>query len=102
MLMRNRWPGNVEQLQQVLRSLVAKSRIGTIEMGDLPPECQVTTRRVLTPLEAIECDAIIDALLKTNGNRTNAARLLGMSRATIYRKVRDYGLTMPSPGHTDH
>jgi len=100
MLACSRWPGNVEQLHQVLRSVAAKSRIGTIEMGDLPPECQVTTRRVLTPLEAIECDAIIDALLKTNGDRANAARLLGMSRATIYRKVRDYGLTLPSPGHS--
>jgi sigma-54 dependent transcriptional regulator, acetoin dehydrogenase operon transcriptional activator AcoR len=96
-LMRNRWPGNIEQLYQVLRSAVAKRRIGTIEVGDLPPECHVTTRRVLTPLEAIECDAIIDALVKTNGDKANAARLLGMSRATMYRKVREYGLTPPGP-----
>lgn len=94
-LMRNLWPGNVEQLYQVLRTTVARRRSGTIELSDLPPECRATTRRVLTPLEAIECDAIVDALLDTNGNKAEAARQLGMSRATIYRKIRGYGLTVP-------
>ena len=50
---------------------------------------------MLTPLEAIECDAIVDALLDTDGNKAEAARQLGMSRATIYRKIRGYGLTVP-------
>jgi transcriptional regulator of acetoin/glycerol metabolism len=96
-LMRNRWPGNVEQLHQVLRKVVAKRRSGVVEARDLPPECRVTTRRVLTPLEAIECDAIIEALLDTDGNKVEAARLLGSSRATIYRKIREYGISMPGP-----
>ena len=94
-LMRNLWPGNVEQLYQVLRTTVARRRSGVVEMGDLPPECRATTRRVLTPLEAIECDAIVDALLDTDGNKAEAARQLGMSRATIYRKIRGYGLSLP-------
>ena len=94
-LMRNLWPGNVEQLYQVLRSTVARRRSGTIELADLPSECRATTRRVLTPLEAIECDAIVDALLETRGNKVAAARKLGMSRATIYRKIRGYGLRVP-------
>jgi transcriptional regulator of acetoin/glycerol metabolism len=96
-LMRNRWPGNVEQLYQVLRKVVAKRRAGVVEARDLPPECRITTRRVLTPLEAIECDAIIEALLDTGGNKVEAARLLGSSRATIYRKIREYGIAMPGP-----
>jgi transcriptional regulator of acetoin/glycerol metabolism len=94
-LMRNLWPGNVEQLYQVLRTTVARRRSGMVELGDLPPECRATTRRVLTPLEAIECDAIVDALLDTDGNKAEAARQLGMSRATIYRKIRGYGLSLP-------
>jgi transcriptional regulator of acetoin/glycerol metabolism len=94
-LMRNLWPGNVEQLYQVLRTTVARRRSGIVELGDLPPECRATTRRVLTPLEAIECDAIVDALLDTDGNKAEAARQLGMSRATIYRKIRGYGLSVP-------
>jgi transcriptional regulator of acetoin/glycerol metabolism len=94
-LMRNLWPGNVEQLYQVLRTTVARRRSGVVELGDLPPECRATTRRVLTPLEAIECDAIVEALLDTDGNKAEAARQLGMSRATIYRKIHGYGLTVP-------
>ena len=92
-LMRNRWPGNVEQLGQVLHKVLAKKRAGIIEVRDLPPECRVTGRRVLTPLEALECDAIVDALSETDGNKAEAARLLGTSRATIYRKIRDYGIS---------
>ena len=94
-LMRNRWPGNVEQLYQVLRKAVARRRTGVLTAEDLPPECRAITRRVLTPLEAIECDAIVDALLDNDGNKAEAARHLGMSRATIYRKIRGYGISMP-------
>jgi transcriptional regulator of acetoin/glycerol metabolism len=95
-LMRHRWPGNVEQLYQVLRKVVARRRTGSVELRDLPPECRATTRRVLTPLEAIECDAIVDALVDAGGNKAEAARHLGMSRATIYRKIRGYGIYVPA------
>jgi transcriptional regulator of acetoin/glycerol metabolism len=96
-LMRNRWPGNVGQLYRVLRKIVTKRRTGVVEVRDLPPECWATTRRVLTRLEAIECDAIVDALFDTDGNKVEAARLLGTSRATIYRKIREYGISVPGP-----
>jgi transcriptional regulator of acetoin/glycerol metabolism len=99
-LMHNRWPGNVEQLVQVLRKVVARRRSGVIEVGDLPPECRITTRRVLTPLEALECDAIVGALSDAQGNKVEAARRLAMSRATIYRKIRDYGISLPAPAGT--
>jgi transcriptional regulator of acetoin/glycerol metabolism len=95
LLMRNRWPGNVEQLYQVLRKTVARRRAGVLTPGDLPPETRAITRRVLTPLEAIECDAIVEALLDNHGNKAEAARHLGMSRATIYRKIRGYGISVP-------
>ncbi|MFD1522492.1 sigma-54-dependent Fis family transcriptional regulator [Pseudonocardia yunnanensis] len=94
-LMRHRWPGNVEQLYQVLRKAVARRRSGVLAAADLPPECRAITRRVLTPLEAIECDAIVNALLDNDGNKAEAARHLGMSRATIYRKIRGYGISTP-------
>ena len=61
-LVHNRWPGNVDQLAGVLRRIVAKRRSGVIELRDLPPECWATGKRVLTPLESIECDAIIACL----------------------------------------
>ncbi|MEJ8281180.1 sigma-54-dependent Fis family transcriptional regulator [Pseudonocardia spirodelae] len=94
-LMRHRWPGNVEQLYQVLRKVVSRRRAGVIRVEDLPPETRALTRRVLTPLESIECDAIVDALLDADGNKAEAARRLGMSRATIYRKIRGYGIATP-------
>jgi DNA-binding NtrC family response regulator len=97
-LMRNRWPGNVEQLYQVLRKVVARRRTGVVRPDDLPAETRAITRRVLTPLEAIECDAIVDALIDADGNKAEAARRLGMSRATIYRKIRGYGISVPTTG----
>jgi transcriptional regulator with AAA-type ATPase domain len=97
-LMRYRWPGNVEQLHAVVRRIVAQRRAGVIDVDDLPAEIAATTRRVLTPLEAIECEAIIDALEATGGDKAAAAGRLGVSRATVYRKVRDYGIAIPRPG----
>lgn len=94
-LMRNRWRGNVEQLLGSLRKIVAHRRTGVIGLADLPAECLATTRRVLSPLESIECDAIVESLVNLNGDRAKAARHLGMSRATIYRKIRDYGIAVP-------
>ena len=95
-LMHNRWPGNADQLLSVLRRIVAKRRTGVIQLRDLPADCWTTGKRVLTPLESLECDAIIEALLDTAGNKDEAARRLCMSRATIYRKIRDYGIGLPS------
>lgn len=93
-LMHNRWPGNVTQLASVLRKVVAHRRSGVIELSDLPPECRATTKRVLTPLESLECDAIVEALVDAGGNKVDAARRLSMSRATIYRKIHDYGISV--------
>lgn len=50
------------------------------------------SRRVLSPLEALERDAIVKCLAEAHGSKTHAARSLGMSRATIYRKIHDFGI----------
>ena len=81
LLMRSSWPGNVEQLWQVIRRIVQRRRVGSIRPGDLPPECWTVSRRLLSPLEALERDAIVQALLDTDGNKARAAESLGMSRA---------------------
>jgi hypothetical protein len=94
-LMRTPWPGNVEQLWQVLRKVVAHRRSGAIHAEDLPPECHAVSRRVLSPLESLERDAIVQSLVDAAGNKVRAARTLGMSRATIYRKIREYGIVAP-------
>lgn len=50
-------------------------------------------RRKLTPMEQSERDLIIDALLSVDNNRAEAARVLGIGRATLYRKLRSLGIS---------
>ncbi|MCO8277072.1 hypothetical protein M1L60_41500 [Actinoplanes sp. TRM 88003] len=49
MLSRSSWPGNIEQLWQVLRNIVQHCRSGAIQPRDLPPECRTVSRRLLSP-----------------------------------------------------
>jgi transcriptional regulator of acetoin/glycerol metabolism len=93
-LLRRNWPGNVAELEQVLRAALAHRRSGRIRLEDLPEDVHATSRRVLTPLEALERDAIARALIDSGGNRAEAAARLGISRATIYRKIRAYGIAI--------
>jgi transcriptional regulator of acetoin/glycerol metabolism len=95
LLLRAKWPGNISQLRQVLRKVERRRRAGTIEPEDLPPECRTVLRRILSPLESMERDAIVRGLLDAEGNKARAAEALGMSRATIYRKIREYGIDVP-------
>jgi len=92
LLLRHSWPGNTEQLWQVLRQVVQRRRAGAITPRDLPPECWTVSRRLLSPLESIERDAIVQSLQDHDGNKVRAAEALGMSRATIYRKIHEYGI----------
>jgi transcriptional regulator of acetoin/glycerol metabolism len=55
------------------------------------------SRRLLSPLESMERDAIVQSLLDCDGNKVKAAESLGMSRATIYRKIHEYGIVTPGP-----
>lgn len=95
LLTRSSWPGNVEQLWQVVRRIVQRRRAGSIQPEDLPPECWAVSRRLLSPLETMERDAIVQGLLDSDGNKVKAAESLGMSRATIYRKIHEYGIIRP-------
>jgi transcriptional regulator of acetoin/glycerol metabolism len=96
LLLRSNWPGNIEQLWQVARRVVRHRRTGTIHPGDLPPECWSVSHRLLSPLESIECDAIVQSLLDHQGSKAKVAGSLGMSRATVYRKIREYGIITPA------
>jgi sigma-54 dependent transcriptional regulator, acetoin dehydrogenase operon transcriptional activator AcoR len=94
-LRRLNWPGNVTQLRRLLTQIVKRRHSGVIEVGDLPPEARTSGHRVLTPIEALERDAIVQALLDNDQRPADAAQALGMSRATIYRKFRHYGISLP-------
>ncbi|MGY4098766.1 sigma-54-dependent Fis family transcriptional regulator [Nocardia sp. R16R-3T] len=86
------WPGNIAQLRQVLAETIAVQRCGTIHVDKLPPQCRSLTRRRLSQIEALERDAIVRSLQDNHGNKAEAAAALGMSRATIYRKIKDFGI----------
>jgi sigma-54 dependent transcriptional regulator, acetoin dehydrogenase operon transcriptional activator AcoR len=89
-----RWPGNAAQVEDVLRRALVARPAGDLEAGDLPAEVAVHgTRRRLTPLETAERDLIVGALIEARGNRVKAAVALGMGRATLYRRLRAFGLT---------
>ena len=75
LLMRMSWPGNAEQLHELLREVVKHRRTGCITPEDLPPEVHAVSRRVLSPLEAMERDAIVKCLADANGNKVQAAAL---------------------------
>ena len=93
-LMRRHWPGNVTELREVVQLVGNRTRSGSIGVEDLPPQCKSQSRRILTPLESMERDAIVNSLLEANGNRSKAARTLGISRATIYRKIAEYSINL--------
>ncbi|CAN5305679.1 helix-turn-helix domain-containing protein [soil metagenome] len=91
-LMRLPWHGNVQALARVIAKITRVRRTGEITVDDLPASCRATSRRQFTRLEEMERDAIVQALGNNNGGKDAAAVDLGMSRSTIYRKVREYGI----------
>ena len=95
LLMRASWPGNTAQLYQVLREVTQRRRTGMIRPTDLPAEYHTIARRPLNRFEAVERDAIVRSLEDAGGNKVRAAQLLGISRATIYRKIHEYGILTP-------
>lgn len=87
------WPGNIAELRDALEHALRKRQVGELTDTDLPGYCQSVSRRALTQLEVIERDAIVTALRQANGSRVAAAAQLGMSRSSLYRKLKTYGIT---------
>ncbi|MFE5813855.1 sigma-54-dependent Fis family transcriptional regulator [Streptomyces sp. NPDC056479] len=90
------WPENVRQFESVIRGLARRPSGRMIQVEDLPPECRVSSHKVLTTIEALERDAILRGLMARNSNVQRTAQDLGISRATMYRKMRRYGIVPSS------
>ena len=89
------WPGNVRELRNVVERAVVLSMEGCIGTASLPqelvqphPSAAVSESR----LEQIEKAALIEAMQKSSGNVSLAARELGISRDTLRYRIRKYGL----------
>ncbi|MEU0792669.1 helix-turn-helix domain-containing protein [Amycolatopsis sp. NPDC005961] len=92
-LQRHDWPGNVTELKAVIASARAEAAGPTISARHLPSRLRSSPAHPrLTELEKAERQAISEALRAANANRVQTAALLGIGRATLYRKLRRYGI----------
>lgn len=82
------WPGNVRELRSAIQYAAVSCLSGLIEAQDLPPEI-VTLTNESDPVQVGNGEhlEILAALSRANGNRSKAAQLLGISRATFYRRL---------------
>jgi len=95
-----RWPGNMDELAEVLTSAIATGSTEQIELRDLPAKLRVRDIhhvRAESPerqlcLEEAEKQAIRRALTYARGNKRKAARLLHIGKTTLYRKLKQYDL----------
>jgi DNA-binding NtrC family response regulator len=96
-LMAYDWPGNVRELENAVERAVALGSGPILHMGDLPSNLQQggsdksLDSDELTTLDEMERRAILRALRETNGDKLAAARLLGIGKTTLYRKLKQYG-----------
>ena len=90
------WPGNVRELENVIERAVALGSGPILHVGDLPTNLQYgTADRMpqsdeIVPLEELERRAILRALREAGGDKLAAARLLGIGKTTLYRKLKQY------------
>ena len=92
------WPGNVRELENAIERAVALSSGPIVHVADLPSSLQYPTserlpeRNELVPLEELERRAILRTLRETAGDKLQAARILGIGKTTLYRKLKQYNL----------
>ena len=97
-LLRYQWPGNVRELENAMERAVALARGSRVELDDLPEEIRrafptpVASKGKVRPLDEIERDYILAALELNGGNQTHTAAQLHIGSATLYRKLKSYGL----------
>ncbi len=97
-LLRCEWPGNVRELENAMERAVALARGSRVELEDLPEEIRqafprpVATRGTVRPLDEMEKEYILSVLELNGGNQTRTAEQLQIGSATLYRKLKSYGL----------
>jgi len=91
------WPGNVRQLENAVEHAVVRRKHGMIQKVDLPDWlCDSTTNEVngTRSLETIEREHILSLLEECGGNQSRTARILGIDRRTLSRKLKKYGMSV--------
>jgi transcriptional regulator of acetoin/glycerol metabolism len=94
-LSRNDWEGNISELESVVNAALVGRRTCDLTVRDLPAAYRdARGRRRLTRMEQVERATIVSALAEAKGNRTLAAAIVGIGRATLYRKMQAYGIDL--------
>ncbi len=92
-LMHYPWPGNAREIGRVVRAVMLRRPTGQLSLDDLPAEIRIdATPPGLSPIAALERQAILEALRDAGGNKQAAADRLGVSRSTLYRKLSVYSI----------
>lgn len=101
--MHYRWPGNVRELKGALEYAFVVSEGGQILLKHLPARLTRPGNLHVNSASArlTEKEALIDALLKCNGNQTMAARMLGVNRVTVWHRLKKYGIDPGNPMASD-
>ncbi|MBM3860952.1 MAG: sigma-54-dependent Fis family transcriptional regulator [Verrucomicrobia bacterium] len=98
-LMAYDWPGNVRELRNTVEQMVVLARSEKLTLRDVPAVIRggadltkIAVVRTGMTVEEAEKELIVQALKELKGNRTKAAEKIGMSRRTLHRKLKRYGL----------
>lgn len=108
-MMRHNWPGNVRELEHAVESACTMCSGAVLQLGDLPTQLQqqgLAAKRAGTKgepagngeaapvktLAEMEREAILDAIRMLDGDKLQAAKLLGIGKTTLYRKLKEYGI----------
>ena len=88
------WPGNIRELENSIERAIILSRDSSITTADLPQEnvSLVSSASIGKNLKEVEKTHILNILRETGENYSEAARILGVSRMTLYNKAKEYGL----------
>ena len=94
------WPGNVRELENCLERACALSSADELQVRDLPTQVYSATPELsghshagnggILPIAELEKQTILNALAQVNGDKMLAARLLGIGKTTLYRKLKEY------------
>ena len=100
LLMHYGWPGNVRELENAIEHALVLGRGSVLEAEHFPTEIlsesdAAVGERTTAGGVADEKEMIAAALDRTGWNRTRAARLLGIDRSTLWRKIKQYGMNPP-------
>jgi transcriptional regulator with PAS, ATPase and Fis domain len=97
------WPGNVRELENAIQRAVAMGSGPVVHVGDLPSHLhypasdRIPDKDEVVPMEELERRAILRTLRETGGDKLAAARMLGIGKTTLYRKLKQYQMEHAEP-----